>query len=405
VFESRKGKAVVLCELTCPWEENAEWAHERKLTKYEGLKNEIASNGWLVKVFAVEVGCRGFASNFHLKHKVTHESKRLLLEKSDEAHILSQEKSDLLEKVSSMDCDGMELGKELQEFQCLLLEKNEEAHILSQEKSELCVGLKEKSVELQESQRLLQEKSSLLQKTTVETSHRQKRYAGKLSGSSRKITKLERDMATSAESSTPLSLNCERVEVTRRMKGNSQDTNAIFLGKEYYGNASLKSGRESTFVRLYSPSGTRKANSSLSDRAILQRAELASKFLALLSWVSFQDVEDGVVSFDQVSPILRKLLNGKFGDFGRFVDGKLAVEKKMLDVSEVVDLKVLLDLPMYTVRRLRTILTNFGFPILPSEPKMRKEMKNRVIFMKFLLKNSPHAWYVEGGEGDCCVFF
>ena len=51
VLWSRKGKAVELCELTCPWEENAEWAHERKLTKYEGLKNEIASNGWLVKVF------------------------------------------------------------------------------------------------------------------------------------------------------------------------------------------------------------------------------------------------------------------------------------------------------------------------------------------------------------------
>ena len=35
---------------------------ERKLAKYEGLKNEIGSNGWTVKVFAVEVGCRGFAS-------------------------------------------------------------------------------------------------------------------------------------------------------------------------------------------------------------------------------------------------------------------------------------------------------------------------------------------------------
>ena len=69
-----------------------------------------------------------------------------------------------MEKVSSLDCDGMELVKELQEYQHLMLEKNEEAHILSQEKSELCVGLKEKSVELQESQRLLQEKSSLLQK-------------------------------------------------------------------------------------------------------------------------------------------------------------------------------------------------------------------------------------------------
>ena len=32
---SRRRKMVVLCELICPWEENAEWAHESKLEKYE----------------------------------------------------------------------------------------------------------------------------------------------------------------------------------------------------------------------------------------------------------------------------------------------------------------------------------------------------------------------------------
>ena len=37
-------KRVILCKLTCPWEENAEWAHERKLENYEELKNEIESN-------------------------------------------------------------------------------------------------------------------------------------------------------------------------------------------------------------------------------------------------------------------------------------------------------------------------------------------------------------------------
>ena len=59
---SRKTKAVILCELTCPWEENAEWAHERKLEKYEELKNQMMDNGWSVRVYAVEVGCRGFVS-------------------------------------------------------------------------------------------------------------------------------------------------------------------------------------------------------------------------------------------------------------------------------------------------------------------------------------------------------
>lgn len=62
VMWSRKTKSVVLCKLTCPWEENAEWAHERKLAKYEALKNEIQENGYTVRVYAVEVGCRGFSS-------------------------------------------------------------------------------------------------------------------------------------------------------------------------------------------------------------------------------------------------------------------------------------------------------------------------------------------------------
>ena len=62
VMMSRKSKAVILCELTCPWEENAEWAHERKLAKYEELKNQMMDNGWSVRLYAVEVGCRGFAS-------------------------------------------------------------------------------------------------------------------------------------------------------------------------------------------------------------------------------------------------------------------------------------------------------------------------------------------------------
>ena len=62
VLYSRKIKKVIMCELTCPWEENAEWAHERKLESYEDLRQEMIENGWKASVFAVEVGCRGFAS-------------------------------------------------------------------------------------------------------------------------------------------------------------------------------------------------------------------------------------------------------------------------------------------------------------------------------------------------------
>ena len=59
---SIKAKVFVI-ELTVPYEENFDWAHQRKLEKYEDLREQCVRNGWLTNVFRFEVGCRGFIAN------------------------------------------------------------------------------------------------------------------------------------------------------------------------------------------------------------------------------------------------------------------------------------------------------------------------------------------------------
>ena len=49
-----------MVELTVPWEERVEEAHQLKKDKYADLQAECAERGWKTWVFAVEVGCRGF---------------------------------------------------------------------------------------------------------------------------------------------------------------------------------------------------------------------------------------------------------------------------------------------------------------------------------------------------------
>ena len=62
VVWSKQSKSVVLCELTVPWEENIEIAHEYKTSKYTGLISECKERGWKVNYHPVEVGCRGYAT-------------------------------------------------------------------------------------------------------------------------------------------------------------------------------------------------------------------------------------------------------------------------------------------------------------------------------------------------------
>ena len=61
VIWSKNAKTVIIIELTIPWEENVEAAHERKMLKYQGLTAECRERGWKTWCMAIEVGCRGFA--------------------------------------------------------------------------------------------------------------------------------------------------------------------------------------------------------------------------------------------------------------------------------------------------------------------------------------------------------
>ena len=60
VVWSEEGRIVEIIELTVPWETRMSAEHERKLSKYTGLREECIEKGWKCTVSAVEVGCRGF---------------------------------------------------------------------------------------------------------------------------------------------------------------------------------------------------------------------------------------------------------------------------------------------------------------------------------------------------------
>ena len=60
ILTSSSKKKILLVELTVPWEERIEEAHELKRTKYDHLILEAKRKGWDARCFPVEVGCRGF---------------------------------------------------------------------------------------------------------------------------------------------------------------------------------------------------------------------------------------------------------------------------------------------------------------------------------------------------------
>ena len=57
---SMKTKQMAIIELTVPTEERIEISGEIKRSKYEILVSEGRKNGWRMRCWAVEVGCRGF---------------------------------------------------------------------------------------------------------------------------------------------------------------------------------------------------------------------------------------------------------------------------------------------------------------------------------------------------------
>ena len=60
VVWSDSKKSVLLIELTVPWEENREEAHERKKNRYETLRADCVEKGWICHVIPIEAGCHGF---------------------------------------------------------------------------------------------------------------------------------------------------------------------------------------------------------------------------------------------------------------------------------------------------------------------------------------------------------
>ena len=62
VLWSKSPKLVIPVELTVPWEERADEAHELKKSKYQELADTCRDRGWKTWVFPVEVGSRGFPS-------------------------------------------------------------------------------------------------------------------------------------------------------------------------------------------------------------------------------------------------------------------------------------------------------------------------------------------------------
>ena len=57
---SEKTRRVGIIELTVPSEEQVELSGELKKAKYEELRREGERKGWKVRLWTVEVGCRGF---------------------------------------------------------------------------------------------------------------------------------------------------------------------------------------------------------------------------------------------------------------------------------------------------------------------------------------------------------
>lgn len=60
VLWSGTAQAVILAELTVPWEGGMEAAFERKKDRYLDLIAECREGGWSAVSYPVEVGCRGF---------------------------------------------------------------------------------------------------------------------------------------------------------------------------------------------------------------------------------------------------------------------------------------------------------------------------------------------------------
>ena len=96
IIGSVNSKKVIITELTIPFETNIDWAHQRKLEKYEDLREQCTKNDWSIDIFPLEIGCRGFISNitstFLTKIRLTPAKKREYIKKIQNKAVTASER-------------------------------------------------------------------------------------------------------------------------------------------------------------------------------------------------------------------------------------------------------------------------------------------------------------------------
>ena len=85
VIWSVKAKKVFVIEITVPFEENFDWAHQRKLEKFDDPWEQDVKNAWITNVFPIEVKWRSFITNstsaFWINLRLPPSDKRKYVEK------------------------------------------------------------------------------------------------------------------------------------------------------------------------------------------------------------------------------------------------------------------------------------------------------------------------------------
>ena len=96
IIWSVNSKKVIIAELTIPFETNIDWAHQRKLEKYEDLPEQCTKNDWSTDTFPLEIGCRSFISNatstFLTKIGLTPAKKRGYIKKIENKAVTASER-------------------------------------------------------------------------------------------------------------------------------------------------------------------------------------------------------------------------------------------------------------------------------------------------------------------------
>ena len=212
----------------------------------------------------------------------------------------------------------------------------------------------------------------LLKETQEEIVTLHKSHAGEKSGLKRRLSKLDPDINDQCSKDNQFVNGEPYIHITKRLNDDidSEDNN-IFIGMEYLGERSgkklMSTGKENIYVRISSPGVRRKLNSEMTSKGVDKRVTLALHFLSLLSGNSWNSVATGDIDGNELVHLSSRMFKKQVGIFSRLLETGKSSVTKMLTVCQLVDLKVLLNLPMLSIRRMRTMFCNFGFDIFPSE--------------------------------------